>query len=227
MTRYQPKQKRSRERVEQILLAAADQLAKTGKPDDLTTTSVSKRSGVPVATIYRYFANRMAIIAALIDREVDEIDVAVNDAIEQLETVSIENLFEAFMIAHLRHFQASRRAILLWYGARNSTTVIERVDRRYARMGRWLQDAAEGAGMLRTQTPPWGTESLVWLSDRTFEFAFRKERSPAEEEAIVREFLDMICDYINRRYASKAGVEGVPGDVFAQKAGRFGAATTD
>lgn len=227
MTRRQPVQKRSRERVEQILLAAADQLAKTGKAEDLTTTSVSKGSGIPVATIYRYFANRMAIIAALIDREVAEIDAAAADAIERLETVTIASLHEAIMMAHLHHFQSRRRAIVLWFGARQAATVLDRVDRRYQRMAQWLAHATEVNGMLRDDVPPWGTGLIVWSSDRVFEFMFRVERGVDEERAIMREFIGMTCDYIENRYASQAGIEGVPGALFTERAGRFEAASAE
>ena len=221
MTRREPVQRRSRERVEQILLAAADQLAKSGRPDDLTTTSVSKGSGVPVATIYRYFADRMAIIAALIDRELDEVDLAVATYVERLETVTIRSLFEAMMMAHLRHFQGRRRAILLWFGARKSAVVLKRVDQRYAEMAQWLFEATTASGMLRPETPEWGTESVVWLSDRTFEFIFRKERTPQEQEQIMIEMIEMITSHIDAKYATAVGIEGVPCDEFLAHAGKF------
>lgn len=221
MTRREPVQKRSRERVEQILFAAADQLAKGGTTDDLTTTSVSKRSGIPVATVYRYFTDRMAIIAALIDRELEEVDVAVAEHIQQLETVSIASLFEATMMAHLRHFQSRKRAIILWFGARKSNAVLDRVDRRYEDLAQWLHEATLRTGMLRPETPDYGTETMVWLSDRTFEVIFRKERSPQVQEAMMLEFIGMMCDYINRKYATTAGIEGVPREEFVKQAGLF------
>lgn len=220
MTRRKPVQKRSRERVEQILLAAADVLAKSGGADELTTTSVSKRSGVPVATIYRYFADRVAIIAALIDREIEEIDTAIVERLQRLEVVSLDALLDAFMYAHLRHFQSRRRSILLWFGARNSKTVLDRVDRRYELMGRWLFEGSKAAGMIKLEAPAFGGEAIVWMCDRTFEFIFREDRSAELQEAILREFLEMIANQI-RKYATPAGIEGIPVDEFLERSGDY------
>jgi AcrR family transcriptional regulator len=213
-----PVQKRSRERFEQILLASGDLLAKTGNADDLTTTTVSKRSGVPVATIYRYFADRMAIIATLIDRETAEIDEDIAQRLEALDVISLEILLETIMTAHLHHFQESRRAIVLWFGARQSARVLARVDRRYAYMADWVQAGSRRAGFIRDDAPGYGGELIVWQSDRIFEIIFRKDRSQEEQDAIFEEFLEMITAQI-LKYATPSGVEGVAGDKFRAKAG--------
>lgn len=220
MKRREPVQKRSRERVEQILLAAADVLAKSGGADELTTTSVSKRSGVPVATIYRYFTDRVAIIAALIDRELEEIDRAIVKQIESLETVSLDTLLDTIVMTHMRYFQSHRRSIVLWFGARQSRKVLDRIDRRYAYLGEWVLDSARSAGLLTTDVPAFGGEAIVWLCDRAFEFIFREERSPEDQEAILRELLEMISAQI-RKYATPIGIDGIPGDAFLRKTKPF------
>lgn len=216
MTRRKPVQKRSRERVEQILLASADVLAGSSGPDDLTTTSVSKRSGVPVATIYRYFADRMAIIAALIDRETAEIDTATVARLGAMKTVSLDSLLDTMMLTHLEHFQAHRRSIVLWFGARNSKRVLDRVDRRYSYMGQWVIESSRAAGFLKPDVPDFGGEAIVWLCDRAFEFIFREERPPQLQNAIMQELLDMMKSQIHK-YATPVGIEGIPGDEFLAK----------
>jgi AcrR family transcriptional regulator len=212
-TRRKPVQKRSRERVEQILLASADVLAGSSGPDDLTTTSVSKRSGIPVATIYRYFADRMAIIAALIDRETAEIDDAIVERLNNLETVSLDSLLETMMLTHLRHFQSHKRSIVLWFGARNSKRVLDRVDRRYAYLGRWVLESSLKAGFLQPQVPTFGGEAIVWMCDRAFEFIFREERAAPLQLAIMREFLEMMETQIHK-YATPEGLTGIPREQF-------------
>lgn len=213
-------QKRSRERIEQILLAAADQLAKAGSADDLTTTSVSKRSGVPVATIYRYFTDRMAIIAELIDRETAEIDQDIRRAVESLDRISLEELLHAMMWAHLRHFQASRRSVVLWFGARTSKRVLSRIDRRYDYMSKWLMAGSIRSGLARPEAPVWGGEMIVWQCDRIFEQIFRKERTPEEQAAIMNEFLEMMMHQI-AKYATPEGLKGIPTDEYLELAGAW------
>lgn len=220
MRRREPVQKRSRERIEQILLAGAEVLAKTGSADALTTTSVSKRSGVPVATIYRYFADRMAIIATLIDRETAEIDIAINEAIDSMETVSLSSLLDTLMWSHMRHFQMNKRAVVLWFGARQSSTVISRVDRRYKYMGDWVFDGSLKAGLAVPDAPDFGGGMILWMCDRVFEFIFRQERTPAEQEAILRESLEMIINQIHK-YATPEGLSGIPQAEFIARAGSF------
>lgn len=213
-------QRRSRERIEQILLAAAEQLAKAGSSDELTTTSVSKRSGVPVATIYRYFTDRMAIIAELIDRETAEIDTRLRAELDALDTITLADLLHAMMYAHLRHFQKSRRSVMLWFGTRSSAKVIKRIDSRYDYMGRWVYSGSVKAGLARAEAPKWGGAMIVWQCDRIFEFIFREDRSLDEQEAIMREFLDMLLSQI-QKYATPAGLEGIPRDRYLELAGRF------
>lgn len=220
MTRRQPVQKRSRQRVEEILLASADLLAKSGKPEDLTTTSVSKRSGVPVATIYRYFADRSAIITALIDKELDEIDRLIAAELEKLDVVSVEVLLELILRIHYEYFKSSRRAVILWFGARQSSKVLEKIDRRYSEWGDWLFNGCKDAGLVVVDAPAWGGEAMFWLSDRMFEFMFRSRRSSAERDAIYLNHLEMVSNQL-RKFCTPAGIEGIPTAEFIEKAGAF------
>lgn len=195
------------------MLAAADELAKTADADALTTTSVSKRSGVPVATIYRYFADRSAIISALIDQETHEIDEAVKKALEELDVISFDILLRTIMDAHLNHFQSSRRAIVLWFGARNGKEVLGRVERRYAYLGSWLMSGAIRGGMAKPDSPPFGGELIVWSCDRAFEYMFREKREPAQENEIMDLAIDMVGTMVEK-YSTDRGREGISREQF-------------
>jgi len=89
MTRREPVQKRSRERVEAILRAAEELLAEGGV-EALSTRSLASYSGIPVATIYRYFQDRDAIIAAYLDHELASIDRAVEEALMAIERGDVQ-----------------------------------------------------------------------------------------------------------------------------------------
>lgn len=206
--------------MEQILLAAAEQLAETGKPEDLTTTSVSEGSGVPVATIYRYFADRSAIIAELIDREAAELDVAVKEDLEQLETVSIDLLLERILRSHMAFLRRRRRVILLWFGSRESAAVLERVEDRYALWGEWVWRSWQEAGLLSRDAPKWGGEAVFWLSDRVFEFIFRAERPREEQDEILDEFISMTAARL-QKWATKEGNSGITREQFLARAHSF------
>lgn len=211
MTRREPVQKRSRERVEAILRAAEELLAEHGV-EGLTTRSLASYSGIPVATIYRYFEDRDAIIGAYLDRELASIDRAVEEALMALDRVTFRSMAEAVAIAHLRHHQAHPEGIPVWFGTRLNAAVHDSVRQLDARMASSLHAATRGAGFIE-QGPSFGAGLIVRLWDRTFEHIFRIERSAAEQEAIVRDAVDMISSYMER-FATPAGLEGVSSEEF-------------
>lgn len=208
-----PVQKRSRERVEKILLAAADELAKVSKVEDLTTTSVSRRAGVPVSTLYRYFTDRSEIIAALIDREIVELDSQIRERLEALDEVTMDSLFREIMYGHWQFFRSSRRAVLGWFGARGSKAVLERVNQRYVDLGDWIVDGSVEARFVDRPVPEWGGEAILWICDRVFEFVFREERTEAEQKGIIDVCIAMLSRQF-REYSSAAELVTVDQETF-------------
>jgi AcrR family transcriptional regulator len=202
------------------LYAAADELARTADADSLTTTSVSKRSGIPVATIYRYFADRSAIITALIDEETSLINDVVTERINELETVTIEALLDSMVRSHYEAFTQSRRSIVLWFGARGSKAVLGRVERRYEYMGNWLITGSKRAGFIDPDTPAYGGELLVWVVDRAYEFIVREERDEAAIEVILSRTISMLAFAVNE-WATDRAETGITPDQFWASFGSF------
>lgn len=66
--RRQPMQARSMRSVEAILQAAAQVLVQHGEAG-LTTNRVADRAGVSIGTLYQYFSDKQAIVAALVEAE--------------------------------------------------------------------------------------------------------------------------------------------------------------
>ena len=62
--RRAPLQKRSQQRIQQILEVTASLLEKVGL-DDLTTILIAKELGISVGALYHYFPNKYAILYAL------------------------------------------------------------------------------------------------------------------------------------------------------------------
>lgn len=209
-------QRRSRDRVEQILAAAAE-ILRDGGPDDVTTRAVAERSGVPVGTIYRYFENSDAIVAAFLDREMETLDAAIAEAVLSLERVTLRSLIEAATLAHLAYHQSHPETVPVWFG-RQSAAVRDRVRAQDARLAEWLGATVAAAGFLDEQTSPYGLGGIVRLTDRLFEYVLLDVPEPEREE-VVRRYIDMIASYAER-HATRAGIEGLP-------AARFAAALAD
>ena len=92
--RTQPVQKRAQERRNQILGVTADLLEEVGQ-DDLTTILVAKRAGVSVGTLYHYFPNKYAIMYALAEQWVGEMDIALQELeAEDIEAISLKKFIE-------------------------------------------------------------------------------------------------------------------------------------
>jgi AcrR family transcriptional regulator len=217
MSRREPVQRRSRERVELILRTASELLAEGGI-DALTTRSLAERADIPVATIYRYFANREEIIAAYLDREMHRIEASVAAALMDLDRVTFRSLARTAALAHMRHHQANPEGVPVWFGGRQNPAVLDRVRQLDARLAVSFRTAIRSTGMLEG-APDFIAELLVRLFDRMFEFVFRQPRSAAEQEAIVLAFVDMLAGYMER-YSTPHGEEGIPAGEFARALGR-------
>jgi AcrR family transcriptional regulator len=88
-------QKRAQERRNLILGVTAELLEEVGQ-DDLTTILVAKRAGVSVGTLYHYFPNKYAIMYALAEQWVGEMDVALQALeIEPVESYSVKRFVES------------------------------------------------------------------------------------------------------------------------------------
>lgn len=72
--RRKPSQERSRDRVERILDATAELLVDTSA-DKITTAAIAETAGVPIGSVYQYFPNKLAILAELARRVMEEVDL--------------------------------------------------------------------------------------------------------------------------------------------------------
>lgn len=80
--RVEPAQERSLARIDALLDAAAAVVDEVGF-DRLTTAQVAELSGASIGTVYRYFPDRIALLAALHDRAVLRYRVAASEELER------------------------------------------------------------------------------------------------------------------------------------------------
>lgn len=74
--RKRPRQARSRATVDTILEATTRVLVKQGF-DSLSTNAVAAAAGVSIGSLYQYFPNKEALVSALIDRHMEEMNTAI------------------------------------------------------------------------------------------------------------------------------------------------------
>jgi AcrR family transcriptional regulator len=82
--RTEPTQRRSTQRLDALLDAAAEIVDEQGF-ERLTTQMVAERAGASIGTVYRYFPDRVAVLHALRERSVRRYRERVADAMERAE----------------------------------------------------------------------------------------------------------------------------------------------
>lgn len=132
--RKRPRQERSRATVDTILAATARVLVKKGF-DGLTTNAVAEAAGVSIGSLYQYFPSKEALVAALIEQHIEEMNAAI--------------LHELTRVAQLPMAQAVRAVIELTIRAHSVEPELHRVlTEQVPRVGR-LARLAEADSICR------------------------------------------------------------------------------
>lgn len=101
--RRQPRQLRSRAKVDGILAAAADLCSGPGL-DALTTNAVAARAGVSIGSLYQYFPGKAALLAALIRAERANLLEAVERIVSSDAAKSLNKLVGDLIDATVAHY---------------------------------------------------------------------------------------------------------------------------
>ncbi len=98
-----PRQERARETVDVILEATARTLVRAGY-DRTSTNRVALEAGVSIGSLYQYFPNKEALVAALIDRHTDQMtgrcQVALAEAAGKPLAEAVDIVIRSMVIAH-------------------------------------------------------------------------------------------------------------------------------
>lgn len=201
-----PQQTRSIERVERVLDAAA-QLVVADGVDALTTRAVADLAGVPVATLYQYFADRDEILLAIVERDVAEMDAQVAADLAALEVLSIRTVVEATMRAFVKVFLRRPAFVVIWLRGRTNTAVSDFCRAHNKLVADDLHHFAEEAGLVLPETRRVHAELAVEVGDRVFQLAF--ETTMRGDASLIDEGIELVGSYLER-HASPAGIDGVP-----------------
>ncbi|HEY4058009.1 MAG TPA: TetR/AcrR family transcriptional regulator [Kofleriaceae bacterium] len=136
--RKRPRQDRSKATVDAILAATAQVLVSKGF-DGLTTNAVAEAAGCSIGSLYQYFPNKEALVAALIEHHLD---------IKSAQTVA-----ELHRVATLPVQHAVRAMIVLTMESYRDQPDLKRVlIEQVPRVGRMAKIAALHAGTLQMVT---------------------------------------------------------------------------
>lgn len=188
-----PRQNRARLRVTAILDAAADLVVETGV-DLLTTRSVSERAGMAPASLYQYFADRDAILLALIGRAMDEADREVARVLADLADPDLESVVASTVEVYLRAYR-SHPAFTVVYLRGRTNPAIARFGRHHnARLARDLYEFGRGTGMLLPTADLRHIRLAIEVSDQIFQYAFGRDLEG--DEFVLGEGLVLVTGYL-------------------------------
>lgn len=124
--RKKPSQRRSRVTVESIFEATIQVLLANGL-EAITTTQIAERAGVGVGSLYQYFPNKNALLAALVQRHVRGVVDVTIAACRSAHGAGIremcETMMSAFVDAKTRRPEVSR-ALYLPSAAVNADAIV-------------------------------------------------------------------------------------------------------
>lgn len=173
--RREPVQERSRRTVARILQATEEIIATDGV-DAATTRTIAERAQVAAPSLYRFFDDRDAILDALLEEMLAQLETVVEEAERKLRGESIESI-EAFLRleleVHAAYFERHPSLARLWFGGRVSPAVVELVRARNRQLAGRARQVLTEAGLVDPATPELVFDLLIEYGDRTLDIAFR------------------------------------------------------
>lgn len=204
--RRAPSQRRSRERVAKILDAAAELVVSNGV-DALSTRKIADTAGVPVASIYQYFADKEEILLELVKRDTEEMDAHVAETVAALETLSIRTIVTTTMQAFLDVYERRKEFVAIYFHGRTNAAIFDFCREHNTRIAQAVFAVMTEAGLLSAEADLARGQFAVEIGDRVLEWAFRNGYTG--DQRVIADGIDILIGYLER-FATEAGRTGVP-----------------
>lgn len=201
-----PRQARSRARVEAVLDAAAALVVEHGV-EALTTRAIADAAGVPVASLYQYFADKEGVLLALADRDMAEMDAQVLADLAALPTLTVASVVEATMRAFVTVYLRRPAFVEIWLRGRTNTAVHDYGREHNRRIAATLRAFALTTGLADAGLTEPVALLAVEVGDRCFQLAFEHDRDG--DPVLVEEGIALVTAYLER-HATPAGRTGLP-----------------
>jgi AcrR family transcriptional regulator len=166
-----------------LLLAAADEVF-TERGVDATLDDIARHAGVGVATAYRHFENKQALLAAMFEDRLNKILQMMLDADALADP---REAFEAFVygIAAMQaHDRGMREVMRTDHGIDKVSAIRQRVQPIAIR----IVSRAQAAGILRPELEPNDIPMVLWMTGAISDYT-----GPVSAE-LWRRYLDFMLD---------------------------------
>jgi len=170
--RRAPVQARSRQTVARILDAAAA-IADEHGVEAATTRAIADRAGVSYPSLYRFFADREAILGELLERQCADLDARCVAAEKTWRITSVAELLNNEIDLHVQYYGAHPSTARMWMGGRTSPAVTNYVRARMQNLARRMHAILVDAGLIPATTDPLTMLVAVEMADRMLELSYR------------------------------------------------------
>lgn len=196
-TRKQPRQARAQATCDAILTATERCLVSTGY-DALTTNRVAEVAGVGIGTLYQYFPDKDALVAAVFDREFSQ-KLAALDAVEaKTHHAPLGEFVHAMVrVLHQRNPPANqlrRQLVALQVRFASEGRLVDSAEPFFQRVERYL---VQRRSEVRDQDP----RVLAFMVVHTLESLMHMSvlaNPPPDPELAIAEMTRMVLGYLQR-----------------------------
>jgi AcrR family transcriptional regulator len=189
--RHVPQQRRSQERVERILDAAASLLEERGVAA-LSTRSVAARAGVSVGSLYRFFADIDDVLRAVALRHVTRLDETLTAAAGDPPQPTWSAALGAVVEAYVGYCATEPGFRALWLGDRLTQRLLEAERPIGALLAERLQQVLEP--LAPGSAEPLAYRVLVEAAEPVLKLAFRDD--PAGDPDVIAELEHLAGTYL-------------------------------
>ena len=182
-----PQQSRSRDRVARLLDTASTLVVSEGV-DALGTRGIAAAAGVPVASLYQYFADKDDILLALVERDIEEMDARVASGVTALRAPTLGTLVAATMAAFVEVYRdrpAFVDDLAAWSGQPVGARLRSRAQPSRRRAASTPTPWSLGCSL--ADTPVRVAEIAVEIGDRLFQLAFEDSLTGEPETLLEAE----------------------------------------
>lgn len=189
-----PRQDRSRKMVERILDACARILVVSGY-DGVSTYRIAAEAEISPGSLYQYFPNKDAIVAAAIERMIERVASRLNTAFEEVTRQPGEKQLRYVVAAVLDATEQNRemvRVLVEQMPRMGGSTEIRTIEQRSI-------DLAVGYRAALTGTPPMaqrpGTEWIAVQALQQLAIRYVLDQPPIPRESFIDELTRLIATF--------------------------------
>lgn len=191
-----PRQSRGRQRVEDLLDAAAAEISGAGY-DAATMSSIATRAGASIGSLYQFFPNKVAIVQALRERYCDQFTAMWEPLTTEARRLSWNEL-AVRLVDSTVGFAERHPAFLALLDSPASTCLSAQIRQRFQKLV---------ATFLLARKPRLTPEKALRLATMTLQmikamnFLYR-DLSPRERRVYAGEFKILLSCYLERRMST-------------------------